>query len=225
MEGLLMRDILSDIDMIVFDVFGTLLEISDRRKPFAHVKRKMDPEKASRFRRLAMTTAMTWTEIDAELQSGTTTADLALAQIQIIREVASTRIRPGVLEMLLALPVPYAICSNLSFEYVPALSAFPDIKPEFRILSCHAGCMKPDPEIYALVIRSAGVPAGRILFTGDTLAADIEGPLLAGMRAMHIDDLIAALTGRGAGPSRPDPFAKAFRAARGAVSRDLDIES
>jgi FMN phosphatase YigB (HAD superfamily) len=81
-----MRDILLDIDMIVFDVFGTLLEISDRRKPFAHVKRKMDPKKASRFRRLAMTTTMTWTEIDAELQIGMTTADLALAQIEIARD-------------------------------------------------------------------------------------------------------------------------------------------
>jgi HAD superfamily hydrolase (TIGR01509 family) len=220
-----MQNILSDVDVVVFDVFGTLLEISDRRRPFAHVKRKMDPEKARRFRRLAMTTTMRWTEIDAELQIGTTTADLALAQIEIAREVASTRIRPGVLEILLALRVPYAICSNLSFDYVPALSAFPDIKPEFRILSCHAGCMKPDPEIYDLVIRSAGVPAGRILFTGDTLAADIEGPLLAGMRAMHIDDLIAALTGGRAAPNRPDTFASAFRAARGSVSKDLDIES
>lgn len=216
-----MRGILSDIDMIVFDVFGTLLEISDRRKPFAHVKRKIDPQMAARFRQLAMTTTMTLTEIDSELQSGTTTADLALAQIKIAREVASTRIRPGVLEMLLALPVPYAICSNLSFDYVAALSAFPDIKPEFRILSCHAGCMKPDPEIYDLAIRSAGVPAGRILFVGDTPAADIDGPTKAGMRAMHIDAFLNSFSG---GDRRED-FVDAFRAARGALSGDLDLES
>lgn len=216
-----MRGILSDIDMIVFDVFGTLLEISDRRKSFAHVKRKMDPQMAARFRQLAMTTTMTLTEIDSELQSGTTTADLALAQIKIAREVASTRIRPGVLEMLLALPVPYAICSNLSFDYVAALSAFPDIKPEFRILSCHAGCMKPDPEIYDLAIRSAGVPAGRILFVGDTPAADIDGPTKAGMRAMHIDAFLNSFSG---GDRRED-FVDAFRAARGTLSGDLDLES
>ena len=88
--------------MVVFDVFGTLLEISDRRKPFAHVKRKMDPQIAARFRQLAMTTTMT--EIDAELQSGTTIAELSLAQAAIAHEIASTRLRPGVPEMLAALP-------------------------------------------------------------------------------------------------------------------------
>ena len=185
-----MRDILSDIEMVVFDVFGTLLEISDRRNPFAYVKRKMDPGKATRFRRLAMTTTMTSSEIDAELQSGMTSADLARAQTEIAREVAATRLRPGVARMLAALPVPYALCSNLSVDYVAALSACPDIKPEFRILSYHAGCMKPDPEIYDLVIRAAGVPAERILFTGDTQSADIEGPRLVGMHSMHIDQFM-----------------------------------
>ena len=189
-----MKDNLSDIEMVVFDVFGTLLEISDRRNPFAHLKRKMDPARATRFRRLAMTTTMTLTEIDAELQSGMTSADLARAQTEITREVAATRLRPGVARMLAALPVPYALCSNLSVDYVAALSACLDIKPEFRILSCHAGCMKPDSEIYDLVIRAAGVPPDRILFTGDTPAADIEGPRSAGMRAIHVDLFLNSLS-------------------------------
>lgn len=217
--------VLDDVDIVVFDLFGTLVEIGSRHRPFAHLRRRMDPEKANRLRRLAMTTKMTLAELDAEIEGGATITDLVVAQAAITHEVTSVRIRPGVQEMLAALPRRYGLCSNLSIDYVAALERFPGIKPEFRILSCHAGCMKPDPEIYDLVIRSAGVPAGRILFTGDTLAADIEGPLLAGMRAMHIDDLIAALTGGGAAPNRPDTFASAFRAARGSVSKDLDIES
>lgn len=102
--------------------------------------------------------------------------------------------------MLATLPVPYGLCSNLSSDYVAALSPFPEIKPVFRVLSCDVGYMKPDPEIYDLVIRAAGVPAERMLFTGDTPAADIEGPISAGMRAMHIDDLIVELSDRSAGP-------------------------
>jgi len=69
------------------------------------------------------------------------------------------------------------------------------------------------------------VPPHRILFTGDTIAADIEGPAQAGMRAMHIDDLIAALTGGKSGPDQPDTFANAFSAARGFVSKSIDLES
>jgi len=85
--------------------------------------------------------------------------------------------------------------------------------------------MKPDPAIYDLVINTAGVPACRILFVGDTPAADMDGPTRAGMRAMHIDDLIAALTGGGAAPDQPDTFASAFRAARSSVSKSIDLES
>lgn len=220
-----MTDVFRDIDVICFDVFGTLIEITDRHRPFAHLKRKMTPEKVSRFRRMAMTTELTLAKLDAEIEGGATIGDIVVSQAAIAREVASTRLRSGVEELLAALPVPYGLCSNLSLDYVPTLDRFPEISPAFRVLSCHVGCMKPDPAIYYRVIQAAGVHPNRILFTGDTLAADIDGPTQAGMRAMHIDDLIAALTGGGAGPDRPDTFAKAFRAARGSISKDLDIES
>lgn len=220
-----MTDVLRDIDVICFDVFGTLIEIRDRRRPFAHLKRKMTPEKALKFRRLAMTTEMMLAEIDAEVRGGATVADFVVAQAAIAREVASARLRDSVAEMLAALPIRYGVCSNLSVDYVAALARFPEITPMFRILSCQVGCMKPDQAIYDRVIQAAGVHPNRILFTGDTLAADIDGPTQAGMRAMHIDDLIAALTGGGAETGRPDTFIRAFRAARGSVSQDLDIES
>lgn len=212
---------LADVDLLVFDLFGTLVEIGSRHRPFAHLRRRMDPEKANRLRRLAMTTKMTLAELDAEIEGGATITDLVVAQAAITHEVTSVRIRPGVQEMLAALPRRYGLCSNLSIDYVAALERFPEIKPEFRILSCHAGCMKPDPEIYDLVIRSAGVPAGRILFVGDTPAADIEGPRAAGMRAIHINAFLNAFA---EGDGRDD-FGDAFRAARGTVHRDPDIES
>lgn len=212
---------LDDIDLLVFDIFGTLVEIGSRRRPFAHLRRRMSPEKASRFRRMAMTTELTLAELDAEIEGGATIADLSLAQVSIAHEVASVRIRPGVREMLPTLPVPYGLCSNLSPDYVPTLDRFAEITPMFRILSCFVGCMKPDRRIYELVLEAAGVPAARILFVGDTPAADLEGPIRAGMRAVHIDAFLNFFAER----DRRDDFGDAFRAARGTVSRDLDIES
>jgi HAD superfamily hydrolase (TIGR01509 family) len=214
-------DVLGDIDVVCFDVFGTLIDITDRRRPFAHLKRKMTPEKALKFRRLAMTTNMTLAEIDAEILAGATVADLERAQIAIAREVASTRLRPGVPEMLAAIPVPFGLCSNLSSDYVPAVFRFPEIRPLFRILSCRVGHMKPDPRIYELVLEAAGVPADHVLFVGDTPAADLEGPIRAGMRAVHIDAFLNSFAGR----DKRDDFGDAFRAARGTIPSDLDIES
>ena len=212
---------LDDIDLLVFDLFGTLVEIGSRRRPFAHLRRRMSPEKASRFRRMAMTTELTLAELDAEIEGGATIADLSLAQVSIAHEVASVRIRPGVREMLPTLPVPYGLCSNVSVDYVLALDRFPEISPAFRVLSCFAGYMKPDPRIYELVLEAAGVPADRVLFVGDTPAADIDGPTKAGMRAMHIDAFLNSFSG---GDRRED-FVDAFRAARGTLSGDLDLES
>ena len=217
--------VLDEIDVVVFDAFGTLVEIADRHRPFAPLMRKMTPEKVLRFCRMAMTTNLTLAELTAEIEGGATVADLVVAQTAIAHEVASVRIRDGVAEMLAALPITYGVCSNLSVDYSGALALLPEINPAFRILSYEVGCKKPDPAIYQHVIRAAGVHPNHILFTGDTLAADIEGPTQAGMRAIHIDELIRALTGRGAGPGRPDAFASAFRAARGSVSKNLDIES
>jgi FMN phosphatase YigB (HAD superfamily) len=93
------------------------------------------------------------------------------------------------------------------------------------------GYMKPEAEIYRLVIEAAGVPASRLLFVGDTPAADIEGRCSAGMRAIHIDPFMTAVTGGRtgpdvrSGPSRQDNFNAAFRDPRGAISPDLDLEN
>jgi HAD superfamily hydrolase (TIGR01509 family) len=212
---------LDDIDLVVFDLFGTLLEIGSRRRPFAHLRRRMSPEKASRFRRMAMTTELTLAELDAEIEGGATIGDLSLAQVLIAHEVASTRLRPGIPEMLTTLPCRYAVCSNLSADYVSALARFPEINPAFRVLSCFSGCMKPDPRIYELVLEAAGVPADRILFVGDTPAADLEGPIRAGMQGVHVDTFLNSF----AGGDRRDDFGDAFRTARATIPRDLDIES
>lgn len=214
-------NVLREIDVICFDLFGTLIEITDRRRPFAHLKRKMTPEKALKFRRLAMTTEMMLAEIDAEVRGGATVTDFVVAQAAIAREVASVRIRPGVAKMLAALPIRYGVCSNLSADYAGALDRFPEISPAFRVLSCFVGCMKPDRRIYELVLEAAGVPAARILFVGDTPAADLEGPIRAGMRAVHIDAFLNSFSGG----DRRDDFRDAFRAARATIPRDLDIES
>jgi hypothetical protein len=36
--------VLGDIDIVVFDLFGTLVEIGSRDRPFTHLWRRMGPE-------------------------------------------------------------------------------------------------------------------------------------------------------------------------------------
>jgi len=121
------QQVLEGIELICFDLFGTLVEITDRRRPFASLRRNMALDKVARMRRLAMTTDLALEEIDEAIQGGATVDKIVAAKTDIAREVASTRLRTGVSEMLSALPVPYGICGNLNPDYLPTLQRFAEV--------------------------------------------------------------------------------------------------
>ncbi|WP_157994949.1 HAD family hydrolase [Paracoccus tegillarcae] len=86
-----------------------------------------------------------------------------------------------------------ALCSNLASDYVTALrGALPD-PLDVEVLSCKVEAIKPEPAIYAAVLDGLQVKAGRVLFVGDKPHADIMGSRAAGMKAMHVDELVAAM--------------------------------
>ena len=111
-------------------------------------------------------------------------------------EVLSIRLRPNMAEawaMLRSNGVRIGVCSNLASDYVQSLQgALPDA-PDLTVLSCKVGANKPEPEIYAMVLDGLCVAPDRVLFVGDTPRADIEGPRAAGMKAIHVDELVRAM--------------------------------
>ena len=52
------------------------------------------------------------------------------------------------------------------------------------VSSAEHGYMKPHPSIFEAALAQAGVPAENAVMVGDSLKADIEGALAAGMRAV-----------------------------------------
>ena len=46
--------------------------------------------------------------------------------------------------------------------------------------------------IYARVLDGLQIEPSRVLFVGDTPLADIEGPRAAGVKAVHVDELVPA---------------------------------
>ena len=49
-----------------------------------------------------------------------------------------------------------------------------------------AGARKPHPPIFRPTLERCGVGPARALVVGDTLDADVEGPVAYGMRAVHV---------------------------------------
>lgn len=72
--------------------------------------------------------------------------------------------------------------------------------------------MKPQAGIYRLVCRQLGLEPGRVLFVGDNLKADVQGPQAAGLFAIHVDAFETGLA-KGADPATPEAIAELFKRA------------
>lgn len=95
---------------------------------------------------------------------------------------------PGAAELLQRLNdrLPMACLSNSNVLHTPLHRSA--IRPYIQqcFFSNELGLLKPQPEIFALVIRELAVPAGRIAFFDDT-EVNVEAALRAGMDAHRVE--------------------------------------
>jgi HAD superfamily hydrolase (TIGR01549 family) len=187
------------IKAVCFDGFGTLVEICDKRRPFRAL---LDNAGSLTVATQALTTPMSLRDLARDLAKKTDEAWLATLEADLAAETASTQLRPGidaVWSRLQRAGLKVGVCSNLAAPYADALlGCLPD-EPDAVVLSFEVGLMKPQPEIYQLVCERLCLEPHQILFVGDTVEADVDGPRKAGLFAMHIDEFEAGLT-HGAAP-------------------------
>ena len=89
--------------------------------------------------------------------------------------------------------------NNAHAEYFSVIHA--DVLGHFReiFLSSSIGLRKPDAEAYDHVVKSIGLPAGRIVFFDD-LDENVESARARGLKAVHVTssgDVADALTALG----------------------------
>ena len=86
-----------------------------------------------------------------------------------------------------------AICSNWDWDIDRAVAgAGLEGTTDLVVTSAQAGARKPHPHIFGYTLERCGVAPGEALFVGDTMYADVEGPLAYGMAAVHVwrDDMV-----------------------------------
>ncbi|MBB5506943.1 HAD family hydrolase [Paraburkholderia atlantica] len=174
------------VNAILFDAFGTLCDISIKRRPFAQLAR-FHPDRR-RAREMIMTRPLSLREAAEELQ--VQDVDLAVLEEELDAELASIRLYPeviGVLEGLRASGVRIGIVSNLAAPYAGPLLRLLPFAPDACAWSFEVGWLKPDPRIFSWVCEQLGVAASGALMVGDTFADDYAGALAGGLCAMHLD--------------------------------------
>jgi HAD superfamily hydrolase (TIGR01509 family) len=103
-----------------------------------------------------------------------------LAALQLYPEVEPT------LRSLRATGKRIAVCSNLAYEYGPAVHRLlPDL--DAHVLSFEVGAAKPEPAIYEAVCSALATRPCDVLFVGDSKRCDFDGPQAFGMQACWLD--------------------------------------
>lgn len=197
------------IRAVCFDAFGTLVEITDKRRPF-HALLEYAPSSEAATR--ALTHPIGLRELSRELAISVGEERLAELESDLEAECASTRLRLGMdlaWATLRRARLKIAICSNLADPYEPALLACLPGIPDALVLSFRSGLMKPQTEIYQAVFAQLNLLPAQVLFVGDSLEADVLGPRAAGAFAMLIDEFEASLVGQ-ASPHAPRQITDLF---------------
>jgi putative hydrolase of the HAD superfamily len=120
------------------------------------------------------------------------TDDLEPFIIPAIEQLHQAPMRPmdgvvGLLRELRHHDMTIAVCSNWSWDLAADLERC-GLSPMIDVIvsSAVTGYRKAHPRIYRRVLDEAGVTAGEAVFVGDSLTADVEGPLAVGIRAVHL---------------------------------------
>jgi len=93
----------------------------------------------------------------------------------------------AVLGELRARGLTLAICSNWDWDIERAIAQGGlEGTVDVVVTSARAGARKPHPRIFAHTLEQCRAEPSDALFVGDTMHADVTGPLAYGMRALHV---------------------------------------
>lgn len=183
---------LNDIKAVAFDVFGTIAEIQEPRRPyFALLRhlRSLGHEVEQRDGAVLMRRDLDLAA--AALHFGFALSSKMLARLErdLAAEIQSIRLFPDALstfERLRAAGYKVAICSNLAAPYAQPVISLTPFAFDACVWSFEVGALKPEPKIYDHVCRALDCTPQEVLMVGDTRSADYDGPRKFGMRSIHL---------------------------------------
>ena len=179
----------SPIRAVAFDVFGTLCQITSPRPPYKAMLSRQRQASAT-WRREVLCRPLPLAQLAQELGLVLAPDELRNVEDSLQAEIASIQLFPEVpqvLENLRRLGLKLAVVSNLASPYgAPArqlLSPYADVE----VWSFEVGCCKPEGAIYAAATHRLDCAPAEVLFVGDSLECDVEGPRRAGLQSVLLD--------------------------------------
>jgi HAD superfamily hydrolase (TIGR01549 family) len=178
------------IRAVCFDVFGTLVNVTERRQPYRKLMEYLATlgHSAVDESEMVMSTNLGIAELPAYLGYELSADRLAFLQEELRIEFESIRLYDDAaraIETVQALGLKTALCSNLAAPYGPTVRALIPAVDHY-VFSFEVGAVKPDPQIFARLCEVLDCRPEEVLMVGDTKRADYDGPSSYGMQAWHL---------------------------------------
>ena len=182
---------------VIFDVFGTVISIGNRRNPhlqLLRLGRQQGRRPAPDDVRMIMTHEFGWDDLARCLAIRVSDEQLQHLAEEVEAELSSSKVYPDAakaMALLQSAGVKVGLCSNLASGYGPAVR---ELLPGLDAygFSYEIGAMKPNPVIYHSVCRDLGVQPGqqllgnRVVMIGDSIKCDRDGARAAGIAGFHL---------------------------------------
>lgn len=184
----------TDLKAVVFDVYGTLAEIKDRRNsPFKKLLRYgQEFGRTPRRDDAANVMSHPGGVREAASRLGIAVPEELFQELEadLLMELNSVSLFEDVNFTLMNLKnrgVKIGLCSNLAEPYAGPILSQLSVQLDCYAWSFLVGTIKPSPAIYEYVLRELDCLPGQVLFIGDTQVTDVDGPIHMGMQAKLID--------------------------------------
>ncbi|MCO7572011.1 HAD family hydrolase [Pseudomonas chlororaphis] len=188
------------IKAVIFDLFGTLVEIQNRQSPYRQLLRiGVQQGRAASPIDLRSIMAINGGLSEAADFLGIEVSRPQLANLQRCLDLELQSIKPfddaiPAIELLRQHQIRITLCSNLAGPYCSvARKLFPDL--DGYALSAELGLLKPDPAMYrsactmldVLPDQVPGVSDAQVSMIGDSKRCDELGPRVAGILGHYLD--------------------------------------
>lgn len=176
----------NSVSTLLFDAFGTLCEIKDKRNPYKPILKAWPSGVADAYQAL-MTRDVPPTALAYEV--GCSPETILRMEEAIRSETESMRLYPEVLAVLEAIKsrgLKWGIVSNLATPYAEPLLHLLPSDPDVCAWSFSVGYRKPEESIYEYACKALGVAPSSVLMVGDSLGNDYTTPKRLGMKAAFL---------------------------------------
>lgn len=183
---------LTGIKAVVFDIFGTIVEIKDKRYPYSNLlKRFKDSSTSTQHDFSTQIMSSNVGLAGAAVLCGLPVENDVLAKLELdlYAELASIQAYVEVnstFAMLRDAGFKIGICSNLAAPYAVPVKLLLPFELDAYTWSFEAGAVKPSPKIYQHLCHGLDCEPSEIVMIGDTLESDYSAPRRFGIHGYHL---------------------------------------